>query len=495
MHLLRRLASSTAAFRQSLRRHVAYLDRAEAAATRGECLPRTTAARLLGPGDDLQLELASLLALDPPFVETVRAIGLERDRILGILRTLPQERHRNPKAISLQRLLEDRADQKTIVFTTAETTALDLARRLQWHRVAVVASGKARVASGRIPVETALALFAPKARGAPIPPPVAMVNILVATDLVSEGLDLQDADAVVHYDLPWTPERLAQRVGRVARLGSLSARAVVFWFRPPPEIEHRLRLCERLDVKAGLQLALPVPATSRTGRGRIANDLLVSRERSIAKGDCIRVRPDARGVFTVVTGPLVAVAAVSWLRGGLVVPQLVVVEGPSPLEIRDVTMQDRFLAVLAAGRSRNIAPPSDLVRALAAILRGRVALAGCGPIDALTRRLRRSVLAAAWQAGRKRAADRLALLDRILDRLHQGTCIGAARELVDLFRDDGSLSDDVLQTWLRTWSVAYRPKAHTFRIDAVLFGDGSEPGFSPGVSQTPATAHLRITRL
>ena len=40
-------------------------------------------------------------------------------------------------------------------------------------------------------------------------------DVLIATDLLSEGLNLQDAARVVHYDLPWSPARLAQRVGRM----------------------------------------------------------------------------------------------------------------------------------------------------------------------------------------------------------------------------------------------------------------------------------------
>lgn len=494
MHLLRRLASSSVAFRQSLRRHLVYLDRAAAAATRGERLSRS-AARLLGCGDDLQLELASLLPLQAEFLGGVHNIESERVRLLGLLRVLPTGPHPNPKASELARLLTRRAHHKTIVFATAEGTAIDLARRLHWRRVAVVSGGRARVASGKLPVEAALRLFAPRARGAPSPSAATEVNVLVATDLVSEGLDLQDADAVVHYDLPWTPERLAQRVGRIARLGSLNERAEVYWFRPPSQIEQRLHLCARLDGKAARQMTLPVPATSRVGRGRVTNRFLLSRERLIVGEHAVSMPRDPLSLWAVVTGPLAAVAAVSLCRRGGGVPQVLMLAGQPLAEIHDVLEQDRLLRMLAEGSSTDAAPPARLVRKLLAIVRQRFSLAGCGPVDPLTRRLRRSVLASAWCAGRDRAARRLALLDRVLNRLQQGVRVGAGRQLVDVFESGNPKSLD-LDTWLGTWAPLSRSRADSFRILAVLFGDGSDvlhPRFT-GVPQSAPTTHLRILR-
>ena len=49
---------------------------------------------------------------------------------------------------------------------------------------------------------------------------LAPVDLLIATDLLSEGLNLQDASVVVHLDLPWTAARLTQRIGRVWRVGA-----------------------------------------------------------------------------------------------------------------------------------------------------------------------------------------------------------------------------------------------------------------------------------
>src|SRR5207245_3661432 len=80
-------------------------------------------------------------------------------------------------------------------------------------------------------------------------------DVLIATDLLSEGLNLQDATRVVHYDLPWTPARLAQRVGRVDRLGSPHAWVETVTFLPPAGLERALALERRLATKLGMQTA------------------------------------------------------------------------------------------------------------------------------------------------------------------------------------------------------------------------------------------------
>jgi len=72
------------------------------------------------------------------------------------------------------------------------------------------------------------------------------VNILVATDVMSEGLNLQDGDVVVNYDLHWNPVRLIQRFGRIDRIGTENERIWGFNFLPETELEKGLGLHEIL---------------------------------------------------------------------------------------------------------------------------------------------------------------------------------------------------------------------------------------------------------
>ncbi len=87
------------------------------------------------------------------------------------------------------------------------------------------------------------------------------INILISTDVLSEGLNLQDASLIVNYDLHWNPVRLMQRIGRVDRRLDPETEAMLdrprslkgkiyFWnFLPPKEMEELLHLKERLDGK------------------------------------------------------------------------------------------------------------------------------------------------------------------------------------------------------------------------------------------------------
>lgn len=75
----------------------------------------------------------------------------------------------------------------------------------------------------------------------------AKVNILVATDVMSEGLNLQDCDVVVNYDLHWNPVRLIQRFGRIDRIGTENERVWGFNFLPEERLEKNLGLHEVLQ--------------------------------------------------------------------------------------------------------------------------------------------------------------------------------------------------------------------------------------------------------
>ena len=101
--------------------------------------------------------------------------------------------------------------------------------------------------------EDVLRAFAPRAQGAPLPALALETNVLIATDLLSEGLNLQDAGRVIHYDLPWSPARLAQRVGRVDRAGSPHVRIETVTFLPPPPLADALAMERRLVAKRHMQ--------------------------------------------------------------------------------------------------------------------------------------------------------------------------------------------------------------------------------------------------
>ncbi len=75
------------------------------------------------------------------------------------------------------------------------------------------------------------------------------IQILLSTDVLSEGQNLQDADTVINYDLPWNPVRLVQRIGRIDRLKSPHPFIYLYNFFPEDALESILRILERLYLK------------------------------------------------------------------------------------------------------------------------------------------------------------------------------------------------------------------------------------------------------
>ncbi|MFQ6045084.1 MAG: C-terminal helicase domain-containing protein, partial [Gemmatimonadales bacterium] len=370
-------------------------------------------------------------------------------------------------AARLVKLLRGRTRQKTLVFTTAVATALDLARRLGWRYVAVVGGGRAWIASGSVTTETALGLFAPRARGARKPSPTAMVSTLIATDLASEGLDLQDADGVVHYDLPWTPLRLAQRLGRISRLGSSHDTAHVWWFAPPVEIERHLTLAARIAAKGREQRALGIAATSAVGRAQIFGTLAEWREMASGVG-----RPTSGGAnsVAVVRGPLLGLVAIEWRSCETVVREVIAVDGrrPDP-ELPYGDLPRAFRSLAGAAPSENPAPP-ELIDALSDVLRRRMERAQRRPVSPTIRGLRRKLLRLGRRAARRRAVRDLRALDRALDATTNGLSVGNERSLASVLSDGGDAG--ALEGWL-SGARDPPPEWSDFRILASLFGDGS----------------------
>ncbi|HNC43176.1 MAG TPA: helicase-related protein, partial [Acidobacteriota bacterium] len=72
------------------------------------------------------------------------------------------------------------------------------------------------------------------------------INILIATDVLAEGLNLQDANLIINYDLHWNPVRLIQRFGRIDRIGSDHTTVYAFNFLPEIGIEKQLGLKAKL---------------------------------------------------------------------------------------------------------------------------------------------------------------------------------------------------------------------------------------------------------
>ncbi len=153
------------------------------------------------------------------------------------------------KLQELKRLLVDRHPQeKVLIFTQFADTAHYLEQQLATQIPALMA------VTGRVKNPTELAWrFSPVSNHKPIDA-TKELRVLIATDVLSEGQNLQDCANIVNYDLPWAIIRLIQRVGRVDRIGQATSVIHCYSFLPAEGIEQiihlRARVRERLAQNA-----------------------------------------------------------------------------------------------------------------------------------------------------------------------------------------------------------------------------------------------------
>ncbi len=152
---------------------------------------------------------------------------------------------------ALRRVRRAHAGVTIIAFSQYADTVRALGRVLRWDvGVATLTSRGGQIASGPLSRRELLRRVAPRAHGVSAPPTHERVYLLLTTDLLAEGVNLQDAGVVVHLDWPWTPAAIAQREGRIARLGSTFREVHAYAIAPPGGGTALLRLAERLRVKA-----------------------------------------------------------------------------------------------------------------------------------------------------------------------------------------------------------------------------------------------------
>lgn len=97
--------------------------------------------------------------------------------------------------------------------------------------------------------------FSPKSKNRnkiPNTPQSGEIDILIATDCISEGQNLQDCDYVINYDIHWNPVRLIQRFGRIDRLGSTNEQIQMVNFWATPHLDEYLKLKERVEARMAL---------------------------------------------------------------------------------------------------------------------------------------------------------------------------------------------------------------------------------------------------
>jgi len=132
--------------------------------------------------------------------------------------------------------------EKILVFTQFADTLDYLKAQLHLAGIQQVATIK----GGSVDATMLIRRFSPKSNGISLLQPSDEIRILIATDVLSEGQNLQDAHIIVNYDLPWAIIRLIQRAGRIDRIGQTAQEILCYSFLPADGIERILKLRARV---------------------------------------------------------------------------------------------------------------------------------------------------------------------------------------------------------------------------------------------------------
>ncbi|KJR98254.1 MAG: helicase [Desulfobulbaceae bacterium BRH_c16a] len=178
-------------------------------------------------------------------------------------------------------------NKKVLIFTAFADTAAYLYNNLapfikeqfSLHTAKVTGSGSCKsTLKHNYDYQSLLTLFSPvaKEKAMILPKESAVIDILIGTDCISEGQNLQDCDYLVNYDIHWNPVRIIQRFGRIDRIGSKNStiQLVNFW----PDIS----LDDYINLKSRVESRMIIADVTATGDDNIlsaeANDLAFRRE-------------------------------------------------------------------------------------------------------------------------------------------------------------------------------------------------------------------------
>jgi len=188
-------------------------------------------------------------------------------KLLGVAEAITPQR--DAKLEDLKLLITRKAykplngqNKKVLVFTAFADTAEYLYDNLKDFvkpelklDIALVTGNTNKTTFGKTDFNTILTNFSPlsKQRASRVNmPQEGGIDVLIASDCISEGQNLQDCDYVVNYDIHWNPVRVIQRFGRIDRLGSINSTVHLVNFWPTENLDHYINLKVRVETRMAL---------------------------------------------------------------------------------------------------------------------------------------------------------------------------------------------------------------------------------------------------
>ncbi len=291
VNFLKRLESSVKSFEITMERTIAKIEGLETKIKNFQALPKQNAEseelelELDDPGHDEELEEAMQVGGKLKFrLNHLRLDGddgwlkaLKRDKDqLRILYNAAQDvtPATDAKLAELKKLIATKVakpttnklgepNKKVLVFTAfADTAAYLYESLLDWahkdlgiHVALVCGGGNTRTTFGDSGYDQILTNFSPRAKHrAKISsmPQKGEIDLLIATDCISEGQNLQDCDYLVNYDIHWNPVRIIQRFGRIDRIGTVNDKVYLVNFWPTEDLNKYINLKNRVEARMAL---------------------------------------------------------------------------------------------------------------------------------------------------------------------------------------------------------------------------------------------------
>ena len=291
VNFLKRLESSVKSFEITMERTIAKIEGLEKKIKNFQALPKQNPEseelelELDDPGHDEELEDAMQVGGKLKFrLNHLRLDGddgwlkaLKRDKDqLRILYNAAQDvtPETDAKLADLKKLIAAKVkkpttnklgepNRKVLVFTAFADTATYLYESLlEWgskelgiHMALVCGGGDTRTTFGESAYDQILTNFSPRAKHrAKIPsmPQQGEIELLIATDCISEGQNLQDCDYLINYDIHWNPVRIIQRFGRIDRIGSVNSAVHLVNFWPTEDLNKYINLNNRVEARMAL---------------------------------------------------------------------------------------------------------------------------------------------------------------------------------------------------------------------------------------------------
>lgn len=239
-----------------------------------------------------------VLIQDCDVIRWRQELEADRDQLVKLLHEAQQiTPDRDKKLQALKKLISRKVsapmnagNRKIIVFTAFADTATYLYKQLSgWaqknfgiHSALVVGTGtnQTTLHGTKSDIHSILTNFSPKSkeRTKTSPETTAEIDLLFATDCISEGQNLQDCDYLVNYDIHWNPVRIIQRFGRIDRIGSTNESIQLANFWPNMELDEYINLEARVS---GRMVLLDISATGEENvieYSRQMNDLEYRRK-------------------------------------------------------------------------------------------------------------------------------------------------------------------------------------------------------------------------